>query len=131
MKKALLAASLIFSAGALPAREAPEGVTAAAKNPAQTFDETFNEQLAEVKAGGVIELRLPENPATGFSWSVDKLDQRFFKVVFDDFDMEAGTRTLKIKCLKEGGKDLVLEYKKSWETNTPPGKIFRLKLNII
>lgn len=130
MNKALIMAVLILSTGtaAMAQEDGAMGITAP-DLPAY-FDEAYSGNSVSVAAGSVIEIRLAENPATGYTWNADNLDTRSFQIVYDDFDLEQRVRVFKVKCLRMGSANLEFIYAKPWEGNTNPGKTFNMKLNV-
>jgi inhibitor of cysteine peptidase len=44
------------------------------------FSSSHNGQTIPVKVGDTMELQLPENPATGYRWTIDALDETLISV---------------------------------------------------
>ncbi|MCX5793339.1 MAG: protease inhibitor I42 family protein [Elusimicrobia bacterium] len=101
-------------AAPLRAQTAAGGMGIMAPNLPSYFDESYNRQTVAVQIGSVVEIRLPENPTTGFMWMVDNLNADKLQLLSNEFvpagDTHSpggmvgagGTRVFKVKCVKMG-----------------------------
>jgi len=82
----------------------------------------------EVKVGGLIVIKLDDNPSTGFTWEAKDLDTTMFEQVGDSTFISSnpglvgsgGTLTITFKALKAGTASLTLIYHRPWETGVDP-----------
>jgi len=101
----------------------------------------FDGREVILHTGEMLEVRLSENPSTGYRWKepeesraawVDVLRQ-----VDDKFESAApptpgkpGTRILHFEAVAAGDADLVLLYGRSWDSGAQPAKTFRLRVRV-
>jgi inhibitor of cysteine peptidase len=77
-----------------------------------------------VRLGGLVTVRLPENPTTGYRWQPDPDDVRL-KLVDDSFDGAGlprgagGDRVLVFEAVLPGSASLHLAKRRSWESGEP------------
>ena len=141
----LAAIMLVAMSVAAPvmAQEAAGGMKIMAPSLPPFFDESYNRQTVAVQVGSVVEIRLPENPTTGYMWMVDELNADKFQLISNVFvppgDTHSaagmvgagGTRVFRIKCVKMGAETVRLIYNRPWWENSPPVKTFYLKLEAV
>ena len=72
--------------------------------------EQDNQQTLDVVVGASITLRLPENPVTGYRWTIDSLDAAPLSLQDSEFIQAstsnlgaAGTRTITLIATRPGG----------------------------
>ncbi|MCX5786219.1 MAG: protease inhibitor I42 family protein [Elusimicrobia bacterium] len=132
MKKLIAAMFIAISAGTFAlAQETGNGAKIAAPNLPAYFDESAAGKVFAVPVDGTIEIRLAENPATGYMWSADKPDTRIFQIVSDEFVAAKGVRVFKLKCLRMGSAVLKFAYTRPWEENVNPAKTFHMKFEVV
>jgi inhibitor of cysteine peptidase len=74
-----------------------------------------------VSVGETFELRLPENPTTGYRWQVAAESSAAIRVVGDSFQVQGdavgapGIRQWRFQTDRSGTHPLVLVEKRSWE----------------
>jgi inhibitor of cysteine peptidase len=90
-------------------------------------------QTVTVAPGDRLELRLEENPTTGFRWYIENdensvlvLEDDAFTHLPDGVSGAGGTRDLVFKVAKQGQGMLRASYRRSWETQKPPAGTFEL-----
>ena len=90
-------------------------------------------QTVTVAPGDRLELRLEENPTTGFRWYIENdkndvliLEHDAFTHVRDGVSGSGGTRDFVFKVAKQGQITLRASYRRSWETQKPPQGTFEL-----
>jgi inhibitor of cysteine peptidase len=117
-----LALTLILLAGCAgnPPNEASAGVR---ENGLLVLTRADNNRTAELRVGERLEVRLPENPSTGFSWAVDENDRRLLALedtayalpVEAGFIGARGQRTFSFTARQPGDVALKLKYWRVWE----------------
>ncbi len=98
-----------------------------------TLDLRSSGQTVTVTPGDRLELRLRENPTTGFRWYVEN-DQTGVLILENDVSAPqrsgvsgaGGMRDLVFKVEKPGHTKLRASYRRSWETQTPAEESFEL-----
>ncbi|HSQ22542.1 MAG TPA: protease inhibitor I42 family protein [Coriobacteriia bacterium] len=99
-------------------------------------DEGDNGNSVRVGIGQVLEVRVPSNPSTGYSWQV--VDVPDF-LAFDEtveFESDAGpdvvgaggTEVLKFTVEGDGTGTLRLEYLRPWEADTPAIEVYEIEV---
>lgn len=95
---------------------------------ALTLTKVQNNQTIELSLGQAIEIRLDENPTTGYRW-VFKMTPQLESD--DSFEMKSsksnqralvgagGVRVIKLKPAQKGAYDIKATYQRSWETKAP------------
>ena len=81
-------------------------------------------RLAPVQVGDTIEIRLSENPTTGYRWHFTvsanlALDADNFLLVDDAGIGTGGERVLRYRALNAGQASITAIYSRSWEAGTP------------
>jgi inhibitor of cysteine peptidase len=103
------------------------------------LDENDDGETIRVQEGDDIVLSLPSNPSTGYSWVVASTD-RSFGYPEEAFTADSsatgsgGTTTFTWKSEGPftliGPHSVTLEYKRPWDTTTPPEKTFTFTVDI-
>ena len=99
-------------------------------------DEGFLDQTVNLPVGQVIELRLKENPTTGFQWSFAKEGAPSCKVLGDVFVPSGnkpgagGEHTWQIKAVRLGTCDLQLVYRRPFEPSAESAKSFTFHVQV-
>lgn len=84
----------------------------------------------------MVELRLKENPTTGFRWKFVDDGSPCCVMVSDDFQRRegppgaAGEHTWQMKAIHAGACELRLFYLRSFEPDVPPARSFTLHVNV-
>jgi inhibitor of cysteine peptidase len=75
-----------------------------------------------VNAGEAIEIGLPENPTTGFRWSIESLSGEL-TLVSSEFEPAAqpkpgagGRRAIRLRANDPGAGELQLRYSREWQS---------------
>jgi inhibitor of cysteine peptidase len=84
-----------------------------------------NGKLVEARPGDLIIIRLPENPTTGFRWTVDNVDPLCVEAQGSSFSParaaavgSGGERTFSFQVKGEGGTgNIGLKLKRQWEAD--------------
>src|SRR5215217_6444129 len=86
--------------------------------------------------GDTIEIRLAENPTTGFRWAVESVDRRL-ALEHDDYAPAAdggvgggGQRLLRYKANEAGSVPLQLKLQRAWEGDASTSDRFAVTVDI-
>lgn len=130
----LLLAALVLFAGCVG--DEPEVVPPETPHTPGTlviFDQSNDGETYTVPAGAEIRLRLPENPTTGYLWTLATPDG--ITVTGDDFTAPetdlvgaAGIRTWEMIAGIPGTFTIEGAYMRPWETDAEPAETFSLTL---
>jgi len=98
-------------------------------------DETFLAQTVELPVGQVMELRLKENPTTGFRWAFAADGEPFCKLLGDAFQQgkgpgAGGEHTWRVMAVRLGTCELRLFYRRSFDADAPPARSFVLHVKV-
>ena len=101
-----------------------------------TIDQSYDRRSVDLPVGQVLELRLPENPTTGFSWSFESNGGPACAVVNDQF-VGSGTRpgrggqhAWQIRGVQVGACQFSLAYRRPWEAGVPSAQVFHVQVNV-
>lgn len=91
-----------------------------------------------LKTGQTLEVTLPSNPSTGYSWQIASLPACLESTGESEFESEAeegvvgagGMETLTFKATKAGTGTLELEYKRPWETGVEAQDTFSADVTV-
>jgi len=129
----LIAAALLFTAGCVAEQPETPPVTPAPPESLHMFDDTNNGETYTVASGDTIQIKLVENPTTGYSW--DMTVPEGLTLVSDEFiapDTELagapGTHVWHIEAATPGTYTLDGQYIRPWETDAEPAETFTLTL---
>lgn len=96
-----------------------------------------NNRSAEVRVGERIEVRLPENPATGFTWAIDETDRERLALEGTDYTPPEvgmigarGQRTFTLIARQPGDVVLKIKYWRLWEGDSSIAERFTVTLRI-
>jgi inhibitor of cysteine peptidase len=91
----------------------------------------------DLHVGDAISIRLPENPATGYRWNMDALDDSLVTVDTSEFIETPGSgiggggaRIFTLSARGPGVARLSLKNKRPWEGDAPPIGQFDVTLRI-
>lgn len=135
---ALLAMAALLATGcassstdeaALPAGVRENGVLLLTRND--------NNRSAEIRVGERIEVQLPENPTTGFTWAIDETDRERLTLEGTDYTPPEvgmigarGQRTFTFTARQPGDVALKLKYWRLWEGDSSVAERFTVTLRI-
>jgi inhibitor of cysteine peptidase len=100
------------------------------------IDENANGETLDVTTGESVEVRLSENPTTGFRWHLIADGSPTCAIVEDSFSSEVrppgkgGIHTWKFEAVRAGESDIELQYRRRWETGVDAKKRFRLHVRV-
>jgi len=91
----------------------------------------------DVHVADTVFIRLPENPATGYRWHVDPVDDALITIDNSEFVESPGSgiggggvRTFTLSARGPGVARLLLKNRRPWEGDAPPIGEFDVTLNI-
>ena len=100
------------------------------------LNESYNEREIELRAGEEFEIRLPENPTTGFRWRlvsdgepVCVLQSDFFEPT-DRTPGRGGSHYWRFLAAQVGLGNIDLVYRRSFEQQETPARRFTLQVRI-
>ncbi len=106
----------------------------------QAISESFNGKIVDLAVGHVIELRLKENPTTGFRWQVGRDGAPACRIVADFIEPaikdsppapgQGGTHVWRIEGIQAGTCEMMLAYARGWETDRPPATTFDINIHV-
>jgi inhibitor of cysteine peptidase len=127
---------LLLSTLAASAQTASSGKTVPS-SPSTTITELDNGKDIDLSAGATLIVKLPSNPSTGYGWAVAgdpaplKLQKRSYHKSKKSHTAGApGMQILQFSASSTGMGNLVVDYRRSWEYNTPPVKSFSVRVNV-
>ena len=107
----------------------------------QAISENYDGKTVNVTVGEVIELRLKENPTTGFRWQIHRdgapacrITQDFIEppaMVSPPVPGQGGTHVWRIESVQIGACDVALTYTRAWEANRPPAMSFGVHIQVL
>ena len=104
----------------------------------RTISESDNGRTVEIAAGEVAEIRLPENPTTGFRWIVASpqpsgcaaLARSEYHPPAQSSPGAAGERVWRLRATHSGVCDIELHYMRPWQSAAGAAKRFILHLRV-
>ena len=105
---------------------------------ALTLTETDNGKDFTLPKDGLLLVRLPGNPSTGYSWVLD-VDPAPLVLVTTDYVRgnepqgivgAPGTEQLRFKPAATGTAKITLAYRRPWEKDVPPAKTFSITVHV-
>ena len=101
------------------------------------IDQHFAGRLIQLSVGQVAELRLPENPTTGFHWSIVANGKPACDLSAGAFHLypgppgRGGEDVWEIRALQPGPCDIELVSRRSFGPATPSDFTFSLRIHVI
>jgi inhibitor of cysteine peptidase len=99
-------------------------------------DESFNGQTVDLTVGETIEIRLRENPTTGFRWQLMGGDHAVCTMTSDTFKREAGPpghggeHSWVFEAARSGGCDIEFRYQRPWADPASSEQTFRIHIQV-
>ena len=101
------------------------------------INEASSGQTVELSTGQVMELRLPENPTTGFRWHVTSPGGPACRIVSDTYEPPnlappgaGGAHVWRVEAVQPGLCNLTLRYSRSWDTEAASGRRFTVQIRV-
>jgi inhibitor of cysteine peptidase len=102
-----------------------------------TLSENDSGKTIEVTQGDTIEIRLPENPTTGFQWTVEEVDENILALQSSEYVLpkdpeigEGGTRVVRFQAKQAGSGEVTLKYWREWEGDSSIIKRFKINVTV-
>ncbi|MCW3474146.1 protease inhibitor I42 family protein [Limobrevibacterium gyesilva] len=103
-----------------------------------TIAEAASGQTVDLPVGQVIELRLQENPTTGFRWHFEKRGEPVCKLADDFLERpegatvpgQGGTHVWRIEGVQPGTCDMALAYTRAWDPGSKPAATFSVRIRV-
>ena len=97
-----------------------------------------NGKSVDARPGDLIIIRLPENPTTGFRWTVDKVDPLCVEAQGSSFSPPrdgavggGGERTFSFQVKGEGGTgNIGLKLKRQWEADASAAERYSVTVKV-
>lgn len=107
-------------------------------NASVTLSDKDNHGTVDLTTGELLIVQLPANPSTGYAWTVNgdpaplKLVKHFHLRSKEESGMVGAPQTavFEFKATSAGAATLTLLYRRSWEYNVPPAKIFTVLVKV-
>ncbi len=105
-------------------------------------DDSFDGREITLHTGDTLEVRLSENPSTGFRWNapdesrdalpniLKRVDDKFEAAPGQPVPGKSGMRILRFQAIAAGDAALVLQYGRSWNSSAQPARTFRLRVQV-
>jgi inhibitor of cysteine peptidase len=102
-----------------------------------TLEQSDDGRSIELPVGATLELRLPENPSTGYRWTVDQVDSTVLRVNEPRFVADGGAvgrggaRVFSFSATKPGHSPLSLKLWREWEGDSSVTSRFGVTLTVV
>jgi inhibitor of cysteine peptidase len=99
-------------------------------------DRSYNERAVTLAVGELVEISLAENRTTGFRWDLKVKPEPACALVESTFEPatgppgKGGTHRWQFQAVRSGTGEIELEYRRTWEHDTPPGQTFKLSIRV-
>lgn len=136
----LMLATLLTTGCAAKKAVEPNAIPAGTRdNGVLVLTRADNGRAAEVRVGERIEVRLPENPTTGFAWAIDETDSRLLALegtvyaapTTEGFIGARGQRTFTFMARQASEIALKLKYWRFWEGDASVTERYAVTLRIV
>jgi inhibitor of cysteine peptidase len=106
----------------------------------QAIGESSDGKTVDLAVGQVMELRLAENPTTGFRWQLHRDGTPVCRITADftepatnegpSIPGKSGTHVWRIEAVQPGSGDMALTYARNWEASRPTAMSFTLHIHV-
>jgi inhibitor of cysteine peptidase len=91
-----------------------------------------------VSPGESVVIRLPENPTTGYRWSVEEIDPAVVEVGESEFEPSqelrqagaGGTRSFHLRARQSGTSPVTLVLRRPWESSGESLRRFQVNIEV-
>lgn len=107
----------------------------------QAIGESHDGKTVDLAVGQVIELRLKENPTTGFRWQIRRDGAPACRITEDFIEPatknsppvpgQGSSHVWRIEGVQVGTCDMALTYARSWEVDRAPAINFSVHMHVI
>ena len=104
------------------------------------FTEKDNGSMVSCTKDQELKIKLESNMTTGYSWNLsENTDEGIVMMVSSEYKESkkekemvgaGGTETFIFEAKDNGRTEILLEYKKPWEENTEPEKVFKITVTV-
>ncbi|UIE36792.1 protease inhibitor I42 family protein [Leptodesmis sichuanensis] len=102
-----------------------------------TLTNADNGKTLTLKPGQTLTLRLPENPTTGYRWSISSLNAQVLQLIDDRFESSSaaaigggGQRVLTFQAQQPGQISLSLNNRREWQDAASPLESFTVMIQV-
>lgn len=101
-----------------------------------TLTDAQNNATVQAHVGDTITLALPENPTTGYQWSVQQNNTTVLAVTNDEYASESqrpgsgGTHTFVFEAIASGASTLDLVNARSWEPASAANQRYSVTIQV-
>jgi inhibitor of cysteine peptidase len=102
----------------------------------QTVDEGGDGRQIDLPLGELLEIRLAENPTTGFRWHLVANGSPACVLAGDSYEAagrrpgQGGQHVWRFRAARRGEVAIELRYARAWQPEAPAGRRFGLRLRI-
>ncbi|MCL4534113.1 MAG: protease inhibitor I42 family protein [Bacteroidetes bacterium] len=96
-----------------------------------------NGQTITLATDDMLDVALPGNPGTGFTWELDTEDLGALQQVAEPWYVSdaavpgaPGTYTFHFAVIEPGMSDLSFAYRRPWERDAEPAQTFNISINV-
>jgi inhibitor of cysteine peptidase len=106
------------------------------EDPLIRIDESADGRTIDLPVGEEIEVRLPENPTTGYRWQVDSDGKPAVTLLDDQFDPpggthgRAGSHGWRFEARQVGEGRIALASRRRWESGGQSGRTFAVSVRV-
>ncbi|MBI3408881.1 MAG: protease inhibitor I42 family protein [Planctomycetes bacterium] len=137
MKRLIAIAVCLFCLGLSTVRSGEEKATTIT-NVDDKGKEKSDGGTMKLAKGAILNVKLQGNPTTGFSWGIDKNDKDVlapkgkysYEPTKKGLPGGGGTFSFQFKAEKAGTSELELGYKRPFEKDKAPAKMFKVKVEV-
>jgi inhibitor of cysteine peptidase len=103
---------------------------------ARIYGESCDGQAVTLAIGQTIEIRLKENPTTGFHWQLMANDGAICAMTCDAFEGpsgppgQGGEHSWKFETVRPGGCDLEFRYRRRWGNSVETERRFKIHIRV-
>ncbi len=101
------------------------------------IDISVDGHVVEMPLGGIVELRLPESPTTGFRWNLRSRGEPILALAADSFELgngrpgHGGIHWWRFQAVQIGIASLDLVYRRRWEPLDKAAKTFQIQIRVV
>ena len=101
----------------------------------QRCDDDCNGQTIDLAVGQKIEIRLPENPTTGFRWQFTAEDRATCRLESDSFEAPSGPpgrggeHSWIFEAVRPGDCDIAFRLRRPWDASGEPARTFAIRVH--
>jgi len=106
--------------------------------PSLLIDWTHNGQQITLHRTQTLQVSLPSNPSTGYTWQVDLVDEQVLAQIGDSefipskpLPGSSGTEVFLFEAMAAGHTPLRLSYGRHWAGSLPPTEVFFIQVTAL